>query len=384
MGFHGMVTLTAEVTAPSTGVGSLPVPGTRLHAFPRNGTGSLTCPASPGNGQECFADGVDTTTDPVTHWGHFVGITGTDGRLNIELTTAVGLNVVDVSGCAVARVGDGTNEPDPPDEPGPDGVWGSLGTRCVDRLAGQTADGYDNGAADGDTPYEPARLGSPTGSFGFEHGVDGLPVTFVAHSCGTIDIDGDKDPGEWDCADVEGFIVPLKGPNATSDNAWLYTYYDDEALYIGVEVDNDELGNKMYINLLDGPGFAPQADDDVLVLDFGNPDANKDWFYTAACVGNNASSLCGAPDTQLDHVDFRVEAAASLTGADGHVFYEFKRPFRADVGNGQTADEDLDALPGQVAPHQVGIRATITQGQGGGKGGFVIPVDGTYYVITLE
>jgi hypothetical protein len=373
-----------HVTAPSTEDAdptALDVEGARLHFLPEDGSGSVDCPVPAIPNETCVpANTADGSTTPPSMWDHPVVITGANGTGTIAWTLAGGNNRLHVVACGVARPGG--NEPNPPEEPEADGVWGTLTPEsCVAR--DPNAAGFDDGPADGLSPFEPARDGAG-GEFGYETAIYGLPLTFEARTCPEIDIDGDKDPGEWDCADVEGFIVPLKGPNATSDNAWLYTYYDDEALYIGVEVDNDELGNKMYINLLDGPGFAPQADDDVLVLDFGNPDANKDWFYTAACVGNNASSLCGAPDTQLDHVDFRVEAAASLTGADGHVFYEFKRPFRADVGNGQTADEDLDALPGQVAPHQVGVRATITQGQGGGKGGFVIPVDGTYYVITLE
>ncbi len=130
---------------------------------------------------------------------------------------------------------------------------------------------------------------------------------------------------------------------------------------------NNELGNRIFVNLVDSlvsGSLVAAADDDILLIDFGNPSTSKDWYYTQACVGNNANSLCGAPDTLADPAGRAVQAAGMLNGAgSGRVFYEFKRPFRANPA------EDLDALPGA----DIGLRIQVTQGQGGGKGGFMYP-----------
>jgi hypothetical protein len=365
------VPVAVEVTAPSvTAVDpALDVPGTRLHFFPENGT--VACPAGPAPGQQCYPAGTpDNSTTPPSTWDHLVVITGSDGRGVVDWTLAGGDNTLHVSACGVARPG--TNEPDEP----ADGVWGTLGD-CTDRFAALSAAGaYDNGPADGHTPFEPVDILN-------EVAIYGLPLTFEAKTCPQITIDGSKGDAtgtpEWEeCAEKTGFIAPVKGPQPTSDNAWLYTYNDGDALYVALEVVNNELGNKIFVNLVDqlvGGSLVAAADDDLLLIDFGDPTVKKDWYYTQACVNNNASSLCGAPDTVDDPVGFRVEAAALLAGAgSGRVFYEFKRPFGANPG------EDLDALPGDT----MGLRVQVTQGQGGGKGGFVYPSTQPYHVFELK
>ena len=365
------VPVAVQVTAPSatTGGPALNVPGTRLHFFPEDGT--VGCPAVPAPGQQCYpAHAPDSSTTPASTWDHLVVITGSDGRGVVDWTLAGGDNALHVSACGVARPG--TNEPDPPPE---DGVWGTLGD-CTDRFEALTATGaYDNGPADGHTPFEPVDILN-------EVAIYGLPLTFEAKTCPQITIDGMKGDAtgtpEWEaCADKIGFIAPVKGPQPTSDNAWLYTYNDGNALYIGLEVVNNELGNKIFINLVDSlvaGNLVAAADDDLLLIDFGDPTVN-DWYYTQACVNNNSSSLCGAPDTVDDPVLFEVKAAAKLGGAGpGRVFYEFKRPF------GANAAEDLDALPGDI----VGLRVQVTQGQGGGKGGFAYPSTQPYHVFELK
>jgi hypothetical protein len=239
----------------------------------------------------------------------------------VDWTLAAGDNALHVSACGVARPG--ANEPNPPGEPGADGVWGTLGD-CTDRRAALTAAGaYDNGPADGLTPFEPVDLLN-------EVSIYGLPLTFEAQTCPTIVIDGLKGASgtaEWEqCATKTGFAAPLKGPKG-AENAWLYTYNDGEALYLALEVENTELGNKMWFNIVEsfagGDGVAA-AGDDILLLDFGAPASGNDWYFTPACVGNNANSLCGAADTQADGVTHRVTGAGLLNGAGtgrlaGHV-----------------------------------------------------------------
>lgn len=372
------VPVAVQVTAPPRdGTSHYVVPDARLHLFPESG--SVACPASPAPGQLCFDAGdPDTSTSPPSTWDHLVVVTGSAGRAAVDWTLAGGDNTLRVAACGIARPG--ANEPNPPGEPGADHVWGSL-TDCTDRHAAMTASGaYDNGPADGHTPFEPVDVMN-------EVAVYGLPLVFEAATCPQIEVDGLKGDAtgtaEWEaCATRTGFIAPSPGPKPTSPNAWLYTYSDNEGLYIGLEVVSGELGNKAFINLVDqmvGGNLVEAADDDVLVLDFGDPTVKKDWYYTQACVGNNASSLCGAPDTTTDPAALQVQAAATLNGAgSGRVFYEFKRPF------GANAAEDLGALPGD----EIGLRVQVTQGQGGGKGGFVYPGSQTsatpYHRFTLE
>ena len=372
------VPVAVQVTAPPRdGVSHYVVPDARVHFFPEDG--SVACPAAPAPGQLCVEAGdPDTSTTPASTWDHLVVVTGSDGRGVVDWTLDSGSNTLRATACGIARPG--SIEPNPPGEPGLDHVWGSL-TECTDRFAAMTASGaYDNGPADGHTPFEPVDVVN-------EVAVYGLPVVFEAATCPQIQIDGLKGDAtgtaEWEaCATKTGFIAPVKGPNPTSSNAWLYTYSDSEALYIGIEVVNNELGNKAIINLVDqlvGGNLVPAANDDVLVLDFGDPTVKKDWYYTQACVGNNSSSLCGAPDTTTDPAALQVQAAATLNGAgSGRVFYEFKRPFGANPA------EDLTALPGD----EIGLKIQVTQGQGGGKGGFVYPDPQTsptpYHRFTLD
>lgn len=372
-----------QVTAPPReGTGPYVVPDTRLHFFPESGT--VACPAAPGNGQQCYPAGSpDNSTSPSSTWDHLVVVTGSDGRGLVDWTVAGGDNRLNVASCAVARPG--ANEPNPPGEPGADHVWGSL-TDCTDRFAAMTATGaYDNGPADGHTPFEPVDVMN-------EVAVYGLPLVFEARTCPQIFVDGLKGDAtgtaEWEaCATKTGFIAPVKGPKPTAPNAWLYTYNDSEAVYLGVEVVNNELGNKIFINLVEsfvGQNGVAAAGDELLVLDFGAPSVSKDWHYTQACVNNNASSLCGEPDALTDGAPFAVQGAAQLGGAgSGRVFYEFKRPLGSPNATGPTK-EDLAATPGQ----QLGLQVNVTQGQGGGKGGFTYPDPQTspvkYHPFTID
>ncbi len=212
------VPVSVQVTAPSTitGNAALNVPGTRLHVFPE--TGSVACPATPAPGQQCYtANTPDNSTTPASSWNHLVIITGTNGRAVVDWSLAGGDNRLRVSACGVARPG--SNEPNPPAEPGTDGVWGTLTeASCVDRSAAMTQAGaFDNGPADGLTPFEPVNTVN-------EVAIYGLPLTFEAKTCPVININGAKGDAtgtaEWEaCATKTGFIAPLKGPKATSPNA---------------------------------------------------------------------------------------------------------------------------------------------------------------------
>ena len=55
----------------------------------------------------------------------------------------------------------------------------------------------------------------------------------------------------------------------------------------------------------------------------------------------------------------------------GTVFYEFSRPLRSANSTPKEGiqKEDFAGIP----VNQYGLRITVTQGRGGGKGGFVIP-----------
>lgn len=224
-----------------------------------------------------------------------------------------------------------------------------------------------------------------------EVAIYGLPLTFEAKTCPSIVIDGRKGESvgtaEWEqCAEKTGFAAPLKGPKG-AENAWLYTYSDGEALYLGLEVVNTELGNKMWFQLVEsfaGGQGVEAAGDEILLLDFGVPSSVNDWHLTQACLGNNSSSLCGAADTRSDGAGLGVAGAALLNGAgSGRVFYEFRRPLGTPnaVAPGK---EDLSAASGQ----QLGVRLQVTQGQGGGKGGFVYPDPQTsplrFHAFTLD
>lgn len=380
-------TVTVTVQAPSglTGNPPIPVPGARLHFFPSNGT--LSC-----GGGLCPTSDVLTTpagSSLTSNWGHVVVTTDDNGEASVDWTFAGGENVLEVAGCGIARPG--TNEPQPSDN-NDDGVYGALGGNSItinvegeditQRVNCQTrrADGgitteygtvpndyFDNGPRDGFSPFEPVDLWSP-GAPGSEVAIYDLPLTFKAETCPAIRADGQKGVDEWieGCATPFTFTAPLKGKKV-EDNATLWTYSDGEFLYLGIEVDTNELGNRIFIQLLDGadePDQGEDVGDDVLVLDFDDETVPNDWYLTNACLNNNASNLCGEPDTSggADILDI----AAHPTGADGMAFYEVKRAIRDTPDD---PDEDLVATSGQW----IGLRLTVTQGQGGGKGGFTFP-----------
>ena len=159
----------------------------------------------------------------------------------------------------------------------------------------------------------------------------------------------------------------------------------------------NELGNKIFINLVEsfdanGDGVEA-AGDELLVLDFGDPPGPVDWHFTIECVGNNSSSLCGEPDADLNgpdgpSVDDLAHAMALVGGAGAGtaVFYEFSRPL------GGLNDGHVDGNPKEdlLVPLDglVGLRLRVTQGRGGGKGGFVYPDPQTssnvYHQFTIQ
>lgn len=382
------VPVTVHVDAPDNTIAgtSFDVPFTRVHVFPE--TGSVACPASPiDTDQQCYAAGVsDVSVSPPNVWTNpqrLVIITGSTGRATFDWALAGGANRVQVASCGTAVPG---TEPNPPDEPGADGVWGDAGD-CSNRYtAMMDASAYDNGPADGFTPFEPVDT---------EHEVAiyAPPLTFVASTCPQIVVDGQKgdDYGtsEWEaCATKTGFIAPLKGPKSATDNAWLYTYSDETTLYVALEVATNDLGNRIFINFAEqANGTQDAAGDELLVIDFGDATVSHDWHYTQACVGNNSSSLCGDPDAYGDGAE-SVQAAATVGGAGvshDHVFYEFSRPLDSPHNGTQgPPKEDLHGVSGQ----QLGLLLHVTQGQGGGKGGFEYPDPQTspakYHPFTLQ
>jgi len=299
-------------------------------------------------------------------------ITGNGGAAVADWTLAPGENTLLMNACSAARRG--PNEPNPPSEPGADNVYGDLiPGGCSDRAAALTnAAAYDNGPADGDFPYEPTDF--------HEVAIYGLPLTFEAETCPVIEIDGTKDGAEWDCATTTGFTVNLSGPKPAGPNAWLYTYSDGEALYLGLEGGGTSIRNKVFFNIVES-SLTRAAGDDLLLLDLGLGGTVGDWHFTQACVNNNSNSLCGEPDVR-DDAGGDLEAAALGTGADGHAFYEFRRPFPTPASTAVGGPkEDLGATVGQP----IGIRVQRTQGQGGGQGGFEYPPGiGTYVPFTLE
>ncbi|MGD2046492.1 MAG: hypothetical protein PVH96_09745 [Gemmatimonadota bacterium] len=366
-----------------------PVPDTRLHFFPEDGD-AIACPTGsaqdPITGRGCVEPGEmnDLSTDPPSTWGHVVVITGPDGIGSVDWTLGGGNSTLHVVACGVARPGD--TEADPPSEPGSDHVWGTLSqSGCVDRSASITSGtGYDNGPADGFTPFEPVDIEN-------EVAVYGLPIEVRAETCPTINVDGVKSDAfgvaEWEaCAEKTIFTAPQKGPKV-EDNATLYTYSDGEALYVGVEVQSNDLGNKIFLSMVEsfttsGEGIEA-AGDELLVLDFGGETTPVDWHLTQQCVDNSSSSLCGDPDAAADGA-FAADAAALEGGAgSGTVFYEFVRPLRSPNAADGPGKEDLGVTGGSM-----GLKVTVTQGQGGGKGGFVYPDPQTsaaeYHVFTIE
>jgi len=317
----------------------------------------------------------DMSTTPASYWDHVVVVTDTSGIGTVDWVPS-GEDTVFVAACGVSRMG--ALEANPFGEPGGDHVWGTLGD-CSNREVAMTQATYDNGPADGFTPFEPVDTQN-------EVAIYAPPLMFVAKTCPTIVVDGIKDGDEWTaCATAQVFTAPQKGPKV-ENNATLYTYSDGQTLYVAVEVASTELGNKMFMALTDsvanGDGVEA-AGDELLVLDFSDPSTKLDWHNTQACLGNNSASLCGAVDTGIDGA-YAAQADASLDGAGpGHTFYEFSRPL-GSPGATSVPKEDLAAEYGD----QAGLRIVLTQGQGGGKGGFIFPDPQTsskkYHTITID
>ena len=385
---NATVPVSVKVSAPDNTVAAIPfdVPDTRLHFFPTNGT--VACPAGTEGpldefGRGCYlgtplVPAVDLSTTPPSTWDHLVVVTGTDGTGSVAWTLADGANTLNVSACGVARPGN--IEPNPTGEPGADGVWGTLGD-CTNRRTAMTAGGaFDNGPADGFTPFEPVNIVN-------EVAIYGRPLTFEAQTCPTITVDGAKRDGEWEepCVKKTVYTVPLKGKK-TTNNASLYTFNDGSTLYVALEVQTNDLGGKIFMNLVEGGGGLVQADgDDLLVLEFDGTATGTfaDWHFTQQCVDNNSSSLCGDPDTVPDG-GYSADAKATVGGAGaGTVFYEFKRPLGSpNNGEDPGPKEDFAATQGPL----YGLRITVTQGKGGGKGGFVIPdskASQAYHLFTI-
>ena len=386
---NATVPVSVKVSAPGNTVAAIPfdVQDTRLHYFPTNGS-TVTCPDPHIAGEACYAAGfrTDLSMTPASTWDHLVVITGSNGAGSVDWTLADGANTLNVSACGVARPGN--IEPNPSDTVG-DGVWGTLGN-CTDRRAAMTAGGaLDNGPADGFTPFEPVDTDN-------EVAIYGLPLTFEAQTCPTITVDGAKGNGEWvdGCAVITPFTVPLKGKK-TTNNALLYTYDDGDTLFVALKVHSTDLGRKIFMNLVEqGDGLVPANGDDLLVLEFDGSDFGTfaDWHFTTFCLGNSSSSLCGDPDTVVqdgivqDGLGglFNADAAATVGGAGaGTVFYEFKRPLGSPNNDDASGPkEDFAATRGPL----YGLRITVTQGEGGGKGGFVIPdskASQAYHLFTI-
>ena len=80
--------------------------------------------------------------------------------------------------------------------------------RVGDREVALTQSGaFDNGPADGFTPFEPVDTEN-------EVGIYGLPLEFQASTCPAITVDGVKggtNGSEWEaCATKTGFSAPLR------------------------------------------------------------------------------------------------------------------------------------------------------------------------------
>ena len=372
------VPVSVNVTAPGASAGFTPfaVPGTRLHFFPLDG-GTADCPSALPSGAQCYEpDGTGNTTDlstqtadvPATVWSHegTVFITGYDGTVPIEWNLGSGPNPheLKVLACGVARPGG--NEPNPPGEPGSDGVWGTLAD-CSSRSL--TATGFDNGPADGLTPYESVDIDN-------EVAIYGLPLTFQAEICPQITVDGVEGADEWveGCAEITGFNAPLSGKKTSEDNAWLYTQNDETYLYVALKVNTNNL-NDMFVNFVEnfdgsGDGF-PVDGDDLLLLRLKNALTAtgdfEDWHLTQSCIDSQGKTLCG----ELDASQSDGMGAAADNGS--FVFYEFRQPL-----NGGDS-EDLSG------GDMVGLQLQVTGGKGGGKGGFTYPAAfRTYHDFTIE
>jgi hypothetical protein len=355
----------------------IPVPDTRLHFFPTAGSGEVSCQSTLLGiyGRGCVEPGSpDRSTYPESYWDHVVVITDEYGLAKVDWDLADGPNVLNVVACGVAREGDRQ-----PTTRGFYNEWGNLaslsdgqdsGLPCFDRsIAMVDAADYDNGPADGFTPFEPVDTVS-------EAALYAPPLTFLASTCPAISVDGLKGATEWSaCADSLIFTAPQKGPKV-ENNAKLFWYSDGDTLFVAVEVASTEIGNKMFIQLTESNDDVERAGDELLVLDqlgTGTGGLFQDWHNTQQCIGNNSSSLCGAVDTGP------YDGAYGKALVNGHAFYEFKRAL-----NGlRNPKEDLAAVSGEI-----GIRVVLTQGQGGGKGGFVFPDPQTsatkYRVISID
>ncbi len=373
------------LAVPSSTDGNIPVGGTRLHFFATDG--SVAC--VDGN---CRAS---TSAEQAAGWGDLIVMSDASGRASVDWTLAGGENTLEVVACGVAVRPDDAGTKDSGLS---DGVWGALGD-CDDRRAAKASAAFENGPANGFSPFEPPSRGNSvdiTDTYPYEVAVYAPPLTFKAHTCPQIDVNGVKDGlngNEWEaCATKEPFNAPLPGVKKDVMNAWFYAYDDGESLYMAVEVMDNDLGNKIFVQLAeqsDAAGFYSSEGDDILVIDFGNPAAGGDWHVTAQCAGNNAASLCGDPDSKPDDTDLlgndrAVQAEAKDTESQSAgLFYEFRRPLNS-VNNGPDNKEDLYVDPGSLT---IGVKVTKTQGQGGGKGGFVFPdAQGSieFFPITLQ
>jgi hypothetical protein len=373
---------TQTTTVPSSTFGDIPVPDTRLHFFATDG--SLAC--IPGD----TACRTPTSAEQAAGWGDIIVMSDATGRAAVDWTLAGGENTLEVVACGVAVRPDDAGAKDSGLS---DGVWGALGD-CDDRRAAKASASFENGPANGFSPFEPpAKPGASdiTDTYPYEVAVYAPPLTFTARTCPQIDVNGIKDVSrnEWEaCATKTGFNAPLPGVKKDVINAWFYTYDDGESLYMAVEVMDSDLGNKIFVQIAeqsDAAGFYASEGDDLLVIDFGNPAAGGDWHVTAQCAGNNAASLCGDPDSELpDDGDQAVQAMATADGSASGIFFEFRRPLNS-ANNGPDNKQDLWVDPSGSLT--IGVKVTKTQGQGGGKGGFVFPDaqgDVEFHPITLQ
>ena len=354
-------------------------PGVRYHFLPQNG-GSVACPAGTA-GVTCFT-GVDSydgdgdgNPDNPYDWGHTVIYTDSDGVSAGLWTPGPGANPKELKVLACGAARPGTTEPTLQGS-----VYGTLAF-CTDR--DPTAVGHDSGPEPGSDPYEPNDIVN-------EVAIRGLSLTYQASSCPAITINGTEGDGEWACADVQGFIAPLKGKKSEVDNAWVFTHNDATHQYIALKVKSTDLDD-MFITL-DNTGNGDSADDDVLLLRLKGenpPGASFDWHRTQHCVDTNASTLCGELDSFADFnpsavLDPAVGAALVNTAgpSDGqlaagtqYVFYEWRR-----LLNSGNCGEDPCVT---VTPTVLDMIIQVTGGSGGSKGGFVFPDDGSYYQFTV-
>ena len=381
------VPVSVTVTAPGNtapDAAAFPVPDTRLHFFPLDG-GTADCPdgsagtmLDPRGCYPAFSD--DYSTVPPSTWDHTVVVTGDDGVGGVDWNLGAGSNPheIKVLACGVARLG--PNEPNPPSEPGADGVWGDLGF-CSERSV--TATGFDNGPADGFTPYEPVDND-------YEVAIYGLPLTFQASTCPIPTVNGTEDPGEWpdECVEKTGFIVNLPGPKPTEPNGWLYTFNDGTDLYAAIKVETNSLID-VFLNFDNDPPLSPAdvdpatpgvqysstatENDDQLVLrtkGIGAPGEFTDRYQTLSCTQSQGKTLCGADDTTQD--------GTGAADAVGFAFFEFKHPLCSNPPDSQ------DFCVASGVGDNLGVYATATGGSGGGKGNFIFPDFRVYQLINID